>query len=264
MEKNFFDKMSDSYENFHLKESEINTGKGTVRISPNLKLIFGWSLFLLLCVLTFVFGGFTGKPKEVSKEKKEAVLDEKVNVDEEHETLLPYEKDSNKELNAFVEKYFKAITDCDNETLQDMVMDPSIYKDNEALKKKAEFITGYDNITTYTKPGFDEGSYIAFVVANVTIAGVNSAPYDIISLYIVNGERGYMINNGKLSKDAEAYIEKVKGDKDIQKIYKSVEKKNKEYTKKDPTLQEFYEIINRKDVKTNSAADKKDKKSKKK
>lgn len=264
MEKNFFDKMSDSYENFHLKESEINTGKGTLHISPKLKLILGWSLFILLCVLTFIFGGFSDKKKDISKEEKEAVLGEKVDVDEEHETLLPYEKDSDKELNAFIEKYFKAITDCDHETLQDMVIEPSVYKNNEALKKKAEFITGYDNITIYTKAGFDEGSYIAFVVANVTIAGVNSAPYDIISLYIVNGERGYMINNGKLSKDADNYIEKVKGDKDIQKIYKSVEKKNKEYKEKDPTLKEFYEIINRKDVKTNSAADKKDKQSKKK
>lgn len=257
MEKNFFDKMSDSYENFHLKDSKINTAKGTICISPKLKLILGWSLFLLLCILAIAI---PSKKKNITKEEKKAVLEEKVNVDEEHETLLPYQKDTDKELNAFIENYFKAITDCDNETLQEMVIDPSKYRTDVALRKKAEFITNYDNITIYTKEGFDEGSYIAFVVANVTIAGVNSKPYDIISLYIVNGERGYMINNGKISDDAKAYIEKIKGDKDIQKIYKSVEKKNKEYTEKDDTLKEFYEIISRGNVETHSGADKKEKK----
>lgn len=259
MEKNFFDKMSDSYENFHLKESKINTGKGTICISPKIKLILGWSLFVLLCVLTIAFITNTRK-KNITKEEKKAVLEEKVDVGEEHETLLPYQKDVDKDLNVFIEKYFKAITDCDNEALQEMVIDPSKYRTDAALKKKAEFITNYENITIYTKDGFDEGSYIAFVVANITIAGVNSKPYDILSLYIVNGERGYMINNSKLSKDAEEYIEKIKGDKDIQKIYKSVEKKNKEYAEKDETLQEFYEIISRRNVETKSGADKKEKK----
>lgn len=263
MEKNIFDKMSDSYEKFHLKDSSINVGEKTLRFSPKLKLILAWSLFVLLFILLLV-GPISSKKEPISQDEKEAVLDEKIDVDEEHDTLLPYEKDANKELNVFIEKYLTAITDCDNETLQDMVTDSSVYRNNEALKKKAEFITGYDNITIYTKDGYDEGSYVAFVVTNVTIAGVNSAPYDIITLYIVNGERGYMINNGKHSKEAEAYIEKIKGDKDIQKIYKSVEKKNKEYEEKDKTLQEFYEIINRENVETRSGADSKEKKSKKK
>ncbi|MDE5864322.1 MAG: hypothetical protein K2H34_08250, partial [Lachnospiraceae bacterium] len=121
--------------------------------------------------------------------------------------------------------------------------------------KNAEFITEYSNITVYTKVGLDEGSYVAFVVTNLTIAGVNSSPYDIITLYIVNGARGYLINNGALSEDAKSYIEKIKGDKDIQKIYRSVEKKNNELKEKDSSLREFYEIISRRNVKTDSAAD---------
>ncbi len=107
----------------------------------------------------------------------------------------------------------------------------------------------------YTKEGLEEGSYIAFIVANLTIAGVNSSPYDIITLYIVNGERGYRIHNGTLSKDITEYIEKVKGDKDIQKVYKSVEKKNTELKEKDASLRDFYDIINRVNIETNAAAD---------
>jgi hypothetical protein len=257
MNKSVFDKMSDSYENFHLKDSQIGKGNDIIVISPKLKLTFGWSIFVLCCVLAYALVGlpFVNAAKQVTKEDKEAVLDEKVDVDEEHDTMIPYEKDADEELNTFINNYFTAITSCDYLRLQDMVTDSSEYSDDESLKKKAEFITSYDNITIYTKEGLDEGSYIAFVVANLTIAGVNSSPYDIVTLYVVNGERGYMINNGTLSEDVQDYIEKVKGDADIQKVYKAVEKKNEELKEKDSSLQQFYDIISRRDVETQSAAD---------
>ena len=255
MKKNIFDKVSDSYENFHLKESEIKMGNDIIYISPKIKLILGWSIFILCCVLAYIFVGMPFAKKNISKEDKKAVLDEKMDIDEEHDTMIPYEKDANQELNTFIKEYFNAMTGCDNETLQDMVTEPSEYNNNENLKKKAEFITGYDNITVYTKEGLEEESYVVFVVANLTIAGVNSSPYDIMTLYIINGARGYLISNGTLSDEAQNYIEKIKGDEDIQKVFKSVEKKNTELKEKDPSLQEFYDIISGKKIETNAATE---------
>ena len=250
MKKNIFDKVSDSYENFHLKESEIKMGNDTIYVSPKIKLILGWSIFILCCVLAYIFIGMPSGKKNISKGDKEAVLDEKMDTDEEHDTIIPYEKDADKELNTFIKEYFDAITGCDNEALQDMVTEPSEYNNNENLKKKAEFITGYDNITVYTKEGLEEESHVVFVVANLTITGVNSSPYDIMTLYIINGARGYLINNGTLSDETQNYIEKIKGDEDIQKVYRSVEKKNIELKEKDSSLQKFYDIISGKNVET--------------
>lgn len=256
MRKNIFDRMSDSYDNFHLKSTEIHTGKKSVSVSPKLKLILGWSIFVLCCVLGYVIiAAPGGKEKELTQEEKNAVLEEDVALSEEHETIVPYEKNADEELNAFIKEYFAAIVKCDNVALQDMVTDASEYKTDALLKRKAEFITGYDNITVYTKAGLDEGSYVAFVVTNLSIVGVNSSPYDITTLYVLNGARGYLINNSTLSMDAKEYIEKVKGDKDIQKIYRSVEKKNNELKKKDKSLQDFFDIISRRDVEVKSAAD---------
>lgn len=256
MKKNIFDRMSDSYERFHLKESEIRMGNDSISVSPKLKLVLGWSVFLLCAVLAYVFVGFPflNVGGAVKVDKKD-VLSQEVDMKNEHDTIVPYEKDADKELNAFIGDYFKAITSCDNEKLQDMVTDSSEYSNNESLKKKAEFITGYDNITVYTKEGLEEGSYVAFVVSNLTIAGVNSSPYDISTLYIVTGSQGFRIQNGTLPDEISKYIEKVKGDKDIQKIYKSVEKKNEALKEKDSSLQQFYEIISRRNVETNSVAD---------
>lgn len=256
MRKNIFDRMSDSYDNFHLKSTEIHTTKRSVSVSPKLKLVLGWSIFVLCCVLGYaIIGSPMSKEKGLTQEEKNAVLEEEVSLDEEHDTIIPYEKDADKDLNAFIEEYFTAIAECDNVALQDMVTDASEYKTNDMLKRKAEFITGYDNITVYTKAGLDEGSYVAFVVTNLSIEGVSSSPYDITTFYILNGARGYLINNGTLSLDAQEYLEKVKGDKDIQKIYRSVEKKNNDLKNKDKSLQDFFAIISRRDVEVESAAE---------
>ena len=92
-------------------------------------------------------------------------------------------------------------------------------------------------------------------MSNLTIDGVNFLPYDISTLYIVTGSQGIRIQNGTLPDEISKYIEKETGDKDIQKIYKSVEKKNEALKEKDSSLQQFYEIISRRNVETNSVAD---------
>lgn len=256
MKKNMFDRMSDSYDNFHLKSSEITVKEKKMTVSPKLKLILGWSIFLLCCILGAAVMDTPGsRSKELSQEDKEAVLEEDISLDEVHDTVVPYEKNADEELNTFIKGYFDAMTSCDYVALQEMVTDSSQYNNDALLKKKAEFITGYDNLNVYTKVGLDEGSYIAFVVSNITIAGVNSSPYDVTTLYIINGARGYLIHNGTLSLDTQEYIEKVKGDKDIQKIYESVEKQNEKLKEEDPSLQEFFEIISRRDVEVDAAAD---------
>lgn len=256
MEKNIFDKLSDSYEEFHLKDTEIHKGSSTIIISPKLKLTLGWSLFVLCAVLFYVLLGNPVKQnKVISAEDKEKILSSDIDAEEEHGTIIPYEKDANEELNQFIASYLKAITDCDNFALQDMVTETNEYNSADGLHRKAQFITAYDNITVYTKEGLDEGSYVAFVVANVTINGVNSTPYDILTLYVINGARGYLINNGELSKDARDYIEKLKGDEDIQKIYRSVEKKNSELREKDDSFRMFYEAISNQNAGNNVSVD---------
>ena len=137
MEKNVLDKFSDSYDEIHLKESEINVGNGTFCISPKLKLILGWSIFVLSCVLAYI--ALTLPNKKMNTKNQQDILTEQQEDTEQtdlaNQTL---EKDADSELNAFIEQYFTAITSCDNESLKDMVTDPTVYTDNESLLKKSE------------------------------------------------------------------------------------------------------------------------------
>lgn len=243
MDNKLFDKVSASYEKFHLEDSRLQKGEKSIVVSSKLKLILGWSVFVLCCILAYVLvlNPSRQNPKNVDPQE---VADEQVDVDEEHKTTMPYEKDAYEDLNDFMERYYDAVVRCDNVTLQKMVMDPSEYSSDEALKKKAEFITGYSDLTVYTKKSIEEGNFVVFVVSTVTISGVNSSYYDFQKFYVVNGERGYMINNGTLSDEVNDYIAKVTGDEDIQKICQSVQEKNAKLQKKDPSLEEqFYNVI---------------------
>lgn len=243
MDNKLFDKVSASYEKFHLEDSRLQKGEKSIVVSSKLKLILGWSVFVLCCILAYVLvlNPSRQNPKNVDPQE---VADEQVDVDEEHKTTMPYEKDAYEDLNDFMERYYDAVVRCDNVTLQKMVMDPSEYSSDEALKKKAEFITGYSDLTVYTKKSVEEGNFVVFVVSTVTISGVNSSYYDFQKFYVVNGERGYMINNGTLSDEVNDYIAKVTGDEDIQKICQSVQEKNAKLQKKDPSLEEqFYNVI---------------------
>lgn len=244
MENNLYDRMKDSYHKIHLEDTELKRKDGSVVISPKLKLILGWSVFVLCCLIAYVFVLNPGRKQKGTVEKPEEVIEQDVDVKEEHDTMVPYEKDAYSDLNEFIQEYYTSITSCNYKALQKMVTDSSVYKNDESLKKKAEFITGYSDITVYTKPSLEEGNYVAYVVSNVTISGVNSSLYDIQKYYIVNGERGYMINNGTLSEELNDYIAKVTGDADIQKIYQSVKEKNEKLEAKDPTIKEqFYDIL---------------------
>ena len=244
MDKNIINRMSDSYERIHLEDTELKKGDKTIVIRPQLKLIFGWSVFALCCILAYVLVLQPSKEKDRDDNKPGEVAQQNEDVQKEHETTVPYEKDAYPELNTFIQEYYNAMTACNNQVLQKMVTNPGIYSDDEALKKKAEFITEYSNITVYTKESVEEGNLVVFVVSTVTISGVNSSIYDIEKYYVVNGERGYMINNGELSEEVTQYIDRVTGDEDIQEVFQAVKEKNEELKAKDPSIEEqFYNIV---------------------
>ncbi len=260
MKKNIFDKMSESYDNFHLKDTEKMMKNETFYFSPKMKLFFAWFIFLIICVVLFFVVGRPAlerkkkeqvstdsveKTQDVTKETtQKEISEETVQTDSKEDMNISYEKNTDEDLNAFIKLYFNAMAACDNDVLQEMVIDGSQYNKADSLKKKAEFVTGYDNITVYTKEGPDEGNYVAFVVMNLKIVGVNSSPYDIVTLFVVDGSHGFLIDNSNLIEERKSFIEEVKEDPDIQKIFQFVDSKNEELRKNDPTLQAFYDTIN--------------------
>lgn len=125
------------------------------------------------------------------------------------------EENAYPEVNALVEKYYKASADGDKDTIT------QIYKgldDTEILKAMAasEYIESYDNITVYTKPGPVEGSYIAYVYNEVKLYNYDGSVPGLETLYICTDDSGNLYINGDIADENELeYIKEVNVQADV-------------------------------------------------
>lgn len=54
MHSDFWKKLNEQFDRIHLQDTEIKTKSGTIYINPNLKLILGWLIFMILVVIFLV------------------------------------------------------------------------------------------------------------------------------------------------------------------------------------------------------------------
>lgn len=151
-----------------------------------------------------------------------------------------YTVDEIPEINSLVEVYLKALANADQGTLQNCVTTPSQYDNMTTVEGRSKVITNYENITCYYVGGPEEGSYIVYVVMNITINGVNTKPLDIYKpLYIVNSGGKYLIDNSAQSQELQDFISQTSMEKDIQELYQTVKADQDSKAESDPTFAEF-------------------------
>ncbi len=151
-----------------------------------------------------------------------------------------YTVDSNEEINTLVETYLKALANADQATLQSCVTTPSQYDNMTTVEGRSKVITNYENITCYYVGGPEEGSYIVYVIMNITINGVNTKPLDIYKpLYVLKEGGKYLIDNSAQSQELQDFISQISLEKDIQELYQTVKEDQDSKAASDPTFAEF-------------------------
>ncbi|MCR5403727.1 MAG: SH3 domain-containing protein [Butyrivibrio sp.] len=125
------------------------------------------------------------------------------------------EENAYPEVNALVEKYYRASADGDRDTIVE------IYKgldDTEILKAIAasDYIENYENITVYTKPGPVEGSYVAYVYNEVKLKDYDGSVPGLETLYICTDDSGNLYINGDIADENELdYIKQINLQADV-------------------------------------------------
>lgn len=125
------------------------------------------------------------------------------------------EENAYPEVNALIEKYYKASADGDQDTITE------IYKgldDTEILKAiaAADYIESYENITVYTKPGPKDGSYVAYVYNEVKLNDYDGTVPGLETLYICTDDKGELYINGDIADDSELeYIKEINVQADV-------------------------------------------------
>ena len=187
-----------------------------------------WSVFIVVAIVgVILFIKNYGKLKKASDNKESKI----------------YELNKNSDINFLIKRYLGALTGCDQETLKNLVTDPSQFDNMTIYISRSNNVTGYSNIDCYTVDGMTDDSKLVFVVGNVSLKDVESKPKDIMVFYVVNVDGKYLINN-EVDTKIQNHIEKMTVQKDIQEIYKMVKEDEDKCYEEDETLRKFYERIN--------------------
>lgn len=148
-------------------------------------------------------------------------------------------EDENPEINELVEKYYKASSEGDSDTIR------AIYKgldDTEVLKAVAasDYIEAYVNVKVYTKPGPVEGSYVAYVYNEVKLYDYDKPIPGLETMYICTAEDGTMYINKDVVDEAELlYLKQVNVQPDVIDLNNKVASKYNEMVKADEKLDEI-------------------------
>lgn len=153
------------------------------------------------------------------------------------------EVDAHEDVNALVDKYFKATEQGDIETLSQIC---SELDEKEAIRiqKKAEVTESYSNFACYTKPGPEENSYIVFEYFEIKFNNIDTLAPGLTSLYIKTKDDGTLyVYDGELSDDESEYIKQIAAQKDVVELLNTVDKKYNDAASKDETLKNFMEVL---------------------
>lgn len=153
-----------------------------------------------------------------------------------------------------VKKYYTAAAQKDITTLQSIV-DPW----NDEVKDSVlqnDIIESYDKISTYSKKGPVDKSYVVFAYYEGKVANIDTLVPSLSMLYLTTNESGNLVvSDRSVSPDVESYIETVRTDADVQALVADVNKQCENAKASDPALKEFMDSLANTATQEEGAAD---------
>lgn len=143
-----------------------------------------------------------------------------------------------------INDYYSAKKNSDVASLKKLLSDPSQADSQEDLQKKTEYIDDYRNITTYTKKGYIEGTYIVYAYHEIKFTGINTPAPGLAKFYIItDSDNKLKIFSGKMDEETKAYYDDRNSDEDVVKLIDMTDKAGDEAIKKDEDLLNFWKSI---------------------
>lgn len=183
-------------------------------------------------------------PKKPAKQSASSNKEQTLASDTGHEEVT-YELEENRypEVNELVKEYLDARVRCDMEALSNLVSDIShIEEDN--LRKRSEYIEGYQNISCYTMKSSQEGGYLVFVYSEVKFLNIDTPAPGLLSLYVTETADGsYVVYLGELDKELQDFTDNAMQYDKVQNLLNTVDQKLKQAIASDTGLKEFYQKL---------------------
>jgi hypothetical protein len=155
------------------------------------------------------------------------------------------EEDAYPDIQELFKKFYEAKNDRDVDAIKKLLSDPTKVDSQDELQKKTEYIEDYSDITTYTKKGYIEDTYIVYVYHEIKFTGISTSAPGLSKFYVVTGDDGKLkIFSGEMEEEAKAYYDARNNDEDVAALIDMTNKKSDEAIKSDEDLQSFWESIN--------------------
>ena len=163
------------------------------------------------------------------------------------------------EIDKLFETYYTAKNNRDIDTLKSIISDPTKVESEEELQARTEYIEDYKKISTYTKKGLQEGTYVVYVYHEIKFTSINTAAPALSKFYVVTGDdKKLKIYSGEMDADTKAYYDACSEDKDFAALTEMTDEKSAKAKKKDEDLASFWKSIEKMAKAQAKAAEKKD------
>ena len=141
-----------------------------------------------------------------------------------------------------VKKYYEAAAAKDIATLE-TICDPWNEEVKESILQN-NVIQSYNNISTYSKKGPVDNSFVVYTYYEGKIANIDTEVPSLTMLYLTMNEEGNLVvSDRKASQEVADYIASVSSDADVQALIADVNKKCEEAKASDPALKEFMDSL---------------------
>ena len=230
-------------------------------LSDNLRyILLGLAIILILiiafCVVRLVTGS-SGSPSSNTETADNVKVTEAALENTQQESAGAEENDTQEETAAqgtssltkddaailtLVKKYYEAAAAKDIATLE-TICDPWNEEVKESILQN-NVIQSYDNISTYSKKGPVENSFVVYTYYEGKIANIDTEVPSLTMLYLTANEDGNLVvSDRKASQEVADYIASVSSDADVQALIADVNKKCEEAKASDPALKEFMDSL---------------------
>ena len=194
---------------------------------------------IVVCVVRLV-GGSSGNSKETDAQAVEQVTEASQNTavsSKATEASSSLKKDDASILE-LVKKYYTAVAAKDAATLATIVSPWTDDMQNSILSNT--MIESYDNISTYSKAGPSDGTYVVYAYYDGKIKDISTEAPSLALLYVVTDDSGNLVvGDRNASTEVADFISKATAASDVQALKNDVNQKLLEAENSDPDLKAF-------------------------
>lgn len=140
--------------------------------------------------------------------------------------------------------YYDAITAEDAQALE-AIYDPIAWAQvKDKIFNNNDVIESYSNLSTYSKKGPVDGSYVVYNYYEAKVANIDTLAPSLVMLYVITDENGNLvISDRNASQEVSDYIASITSDADVQNLRADVNQLLEQATSRDAKLKEFIDSL---------------------